>query len=596
MSESQVFYYGDNLKVMRDWIGDNVVDLVYLDPPFNSDRIYSNLYKEADGTGSEAQREAFEDTWTWGKEAIAAYGELTLPRKRHLIPPKLSQTIEMLHGVLGDGDLLAYLVMMAIRLVEMRRVLKPTGSLYLHCDPTASHYLRLIMDVLFGGENFRSELVWKRSGAHSDTKQGRALHGHIHDTILFYTKGDGWTWNPVHLPYGDKNLKKYRHVEEGTGRRYLLDNITGPGGAAKGNPSYEVMGVTRFWRYSREEMARLIAEGRILQPPPSKKGKLKVPRYKRYLDEMPGLPLQDVWTDIDPINSQAAERLGYPTQKPVALLERILRSSSKPGDLVLDPFCGCGTTVEAAQRLGRRWIGIDVTHIAVSVLRRRLEGKFPDLKFTIRGEPEDIASARVLADADPYEFQAWIVDRVEGIPLNPDERKKAKKGGDKGIDGLVLFRDDPRAERSKRLILSVKAGKSLTPGMVRDLHGTIVREKAPMGALLTAYKPTEGMYAEALSAGSYSSEVFAPTKSFDVLQIVTVEDVFDPKWKGLQVPGWNSSHQSKPPSASKEAVDAVVEPKGRPVKASRPPPAGQTAFPEMPKDFQLTPTKKRIRK
>ena len=263
----------------------------------------------------------------------------------------------------------SYLCMMAVRLLEMHRVLKETGSVYLHCDPTASHYLKSIMDAIFGADAFRSEIIWKRSSAHSDARQGRRQHGRIHDTILFYTKSDRWTWNLIHTPYDPDYIDQfYRHIEPETGRRYRLGDLTGPGGAAKGNPQYEVMGVTRYWRYSEERMAELIAAGRVVQSRPG-----SVPAYKRYLDEMPGVPLQDVWTDIRPIGAHAKERVGYPTQKPLALLERIIKASSNAGDLVLDPFCGCATACVAAELLERRWAGIDISPKAVQLVNHRLQ-------------------------------------------------------------------------------------------------------------------------------------------------------------------------------------------------------------------------------
>ena len=264
--------------------------------------------------------------------------------------------------LLGTNDMLAYMSMMAPRLVELRRVLKLTGSLYLHCDPTASHFLKLLMDAIFGPANFRTEIIWKRTSAHSDTRQGRRQHGRIHDVLLFYTKNDDWNWNPVYTEYDREYVENFYRFVEPDGRRYGLWDLTGPGGAAKGNPSYEVMGVRKYWRYTQEKMSELIAQGRVVQVNPG-----AVPWYKRYLDEMPGVPLQDLWTDIRPIGSQAAERLGYPTQKPVALLERIIQVSSSEGDTVLDPFCGCGTTIAAAQKLGRRWIGIDITHLVCRI-------------------------------------------------------------------------------------------------------------------------------------------------------------------------------------------------------------------------------------
>lgn len=604
MLDTGVFWYGDNLPVMREYLtGDSEVDLIYLDPPFNSEERYNVPLSEEDGTPSQAQQNAFEDYWRWGKESQTAFDQCIAPRRKYLVSTTFVETMQMLRHALGQSNMMAYLSMMAVRLIEMKRLLKENGSLYLHCDPTASHYIKLVLDALFGPKNFRTEIIWKRSGAHSDTKQGRAMHGHIHDTILFYTKSDIWTWNPIHVPHDEKNLKKYNQVESGTGRRYQLTSLLGPGGKAKGNPQYEVMGVTRYWRYSREEMARLIAEGRVIQPPPRKNGKLKVPRYKRYLDEMPGIPLQDVWTDIPAINSQAKERTGYPTQKPLALLERIILSSSKPGDIVLDPFCGCGTAVVAAQARGRRWIGIDITHVAVSVLKRRMEKDFDELNFRVRGEPEDAASARQLAKDKPLEFQAWMVDRVGGIPVAAEKEKKiAKAGGDDNRDGYILFRDDPKAESSKRMLLSVKAGESYQskPEIVDALGGAMKRHGAPLGALLMSHEPSGGTYKRAAGYGTWASETYASTTRFPVIQIVVVDDIFMDGWH-LQIPGENTSRKSQPPpgtpGASEELFDATGQPKKRgpsTKKTSAPPGSvpGQIEIPRVPSEFRLT-TKKR---
>jgi DNA modification methylase len=571
---SHVFYYGDNLRVMRDWVKDETVDLVYLDPPFNSDRAYNQFFSEADATPSEAQYRAFGDYWQWGPGPQAAFDEIILPRSRSLVPAKLSATVESLRILLGPGDMLAYLVMMAQRLVEMRRVLAPTGSLFLHCDPTASHYIKLILDALFGPQSFENEIIWQRSTGKA--LQSRRLPNN-HDVILVYSKTGERKWNAdaAFAPYDhenldDKTLRQYARSDP-DGRRYTLGDLINPN-RNRPNLTYEFLGIKRVWRWTRDRMLAAHKAGLIVQSKPG-----AVPRLKRYLDEQRGKPLGDVWTDIPPISSHAKERLDYPTQKPLALLERIIRLASREGDLVLDPFCGCGTTVEAAQNTGRRWIGIDITHLAVSVLRRRLEGKFPDLKFKIRGEPEDVASARVLAEANPYEFQAWIVDRAGGIPIdNAGEKKVAKKGGDGGIDGLLLFRDDPKADRSKRMILSVKAGESLNPGMVRDLHGTMIREKAPMGALLVANEPTDGMRKEALGAGSYSSSVYAPNEKCPTIQILSAGDLF--AGKSLRYPGWNTSHKSAPPSGMPGATLDLFAQKPSVKRASRPPPPEQEAL------------------
>ena len=332
------------------------VDLIYLDPPFNSNRNY------AAPVGSQAAGAAFKDTWTLSDLDVAWMGLIADEQ------PAMYQVLQAAGLTHGKG-MQSYLCMMGVRLLEMCRVLKDTGSIYLHCDPTASHYLKLLMDAVFEAGNFRSDIVWKRTSAHSDTRQGRQQHGRVHDLVLFYSNSDSWTWNPMYTAYDQGYVDQfYRHIEEETGRRYRLDNLTGPGGASKGNPQYEVMGITRYWRYSEERMAELINEGRVVQTRPG-----AVPAYKRYLDEMPGVPLQDIWTDVSPIASQAKERIGYPTQKPLALLERIIKASSNPGDMVLDPFCGCATACVAAENLGRQWVGIDLSEKAVELVNMRLQ-------------------------------------------------------------------------------------------------------------------------------------------------------------------------------------------------------------------------------
>lgn len=350
---SGTVWTGDCLNVLRG-MNSGCVDLIYADPPFNSNRDY------AAPVGSKAAGAAFKDTWTLDDVDVHEHGELA---DRNPAAYAVIQAARQAHG----KGMQSYLIMMAARLLEMRRVLKDDGSIYVHCDPTASHYLKLLMDAIFGAASFRSDISWKRSSAHSDTKQGRRQHGRIHDVLLFYVHG-GYTWNPLYTDYDPDYVRtSYRHVEPGTGRRYRLDNLTGPGGAAKGNPAYEVMGVTRYWRYSEKRMAALIAEGRVVQ---TRDG--GVPAYKRYLDEMPGVPLQDLWADLPPIGSRAKERLGYPTLKPLALLERIIKASSNAGDLVLDPFCGCATALVAADRLGRQWAGIDLSPLAIRLVNERI--------------------------------------------------------------------------------------------------------------------------------------------------------------------------------------------------------------------------------
>ncbi len=500
-------YYGDNLDVLREHVGSASVDLVYLDPPFNSNANYNILFKSPAGTSSDAQIEAFEDTWHWNDKAEDAFDQVARSGNT-----KAFDLLNAMRGFLGENDMMAYLAMMAIRLIELHRVLKPTGSLYLHCDPTGSHYLKLLLDGVFGANQFRTEITWKRSSAHNDAAQGRRQHGRIHDTLFFYTKGEKWTWNPVYSDYDQDYLDAfYRHVEPETGRRYRLGDLTGPGGAAKGNPSYEVMGITRFWRYSKERMEDLISQGRIVQTNPG-----TVPQYKRYLDEMTGVPIQDIWSDVPPISAQSKERLGYPTQKPLALLERIIAASSNEGDVVLDPFCGCGTAVHAAQKLGRQWIGIDITHLAISLIEKRMRAAFPGIAFTVEGTPKDLASAEDLAARDKYQFQWWAVSMVDAMPFGGK-----KKGADGGIDGIIYFKPD--GKKTQKAIVSVKGGDNVGVQMIRDLHSAMEREKAPIGVFITKAMPSGPMLKEAAAVGRFHAE--ATGKSYPRLQILTLAEL-----------------------------------------------------------------------
>ena len=497
-------YYGDNLDILRRYVADDYVDLVYLDPPFKSNQTYNVLFQEQDGSRSASQIKVFEDTWHWDQAAAQSYEEVLD------VGGQVAEAMRAFQTLLGSNDMLAYLSMMAPRLMELRRVLKPTGSLYLHCDPAASHYLKLLLDAVFGPARFRTEIIWKRTSAHNDAKQGRKQHGRIHDVLLFYTKTDNWTWNPLFVEYDPEYVERfYKHREPDTERRYQLGDITGRGGAAKGNPSYEVMGVTRYWCYSPEQMQALIEAGRVVQTKPG-----AVPRYKRYLDEMPGVSLQDIWTDINPLGAQAAERLGYPTQKPVSLLERIIEASSNEGDTVLDPFCGCGTTITAAQKLGRRWIGIDVTHLAISLIRHRLRDAFGEqCEFEVIGEPTSLQDARSLAQQDPYQFQWWALGLVGARPV------EQKKGADRGIDGRLYFHDEGRSGKTKQVIFSVKAGH-VTVSQVRDLVGVLSREAAEIGVFISLESPTAPMRREAASAGFYESPW---GKKYPRLQLLSVE-------------------------------------------------------------------------
>jgi len=508
-------YYGDNLDILRDKIPSDCVDLIYLDPPFQSGKNYNIIFQPELNKikGATAQIKTFEDTWRWGNEAENEYqGLITGTITKEKPNQKLIELIKSMRSYLGECSMMAYLSMMAPRLVEMRRVMKDTGSIYLHCDPTASHYLKLLMDAVFGVENYRTEIIWKRSSAHSDTKQGRRQHGRIHDVILFYTKGDRWTWNPIYMDYDENYIKQfYKYVETGTGRKYRLGDLTGPGGEAKGNPQYEVMGVKRYWRYSKEKMEQLIKEGRVVQTKPG-----AVPAYKRYLDEMPGVVLQDIWTDINPISSQATERLGYPTQKPEALLERIIKASSNEGDLVLDPFCGCGTTIAVAESQKRKWIGIDITYLAIDVIKKRLDKNRiqEGVDFEIDGEPTDVYSAEKFAQQNPFQFQIWCVSKLDATPSQT-------KTGDQGIDGIVNFIDVTKKSKAGIGIIQVKGTQTVNPSMVRDLKGTIKSQNADFGILITLKRATQGMITEAVKEGYAESK-----KKIPKIQLLTVEDLF----------------------------------------------------------------------
>ncbi len=511
-------YFGDNLDILREHIASESVDLIYLDPPFNSKRLHSVFFKTPKGHESDAQVGAFDDSWNWGEEAEREFNDLL-----HHTNTDVAELMVALRRSQGQSGLMAYLTMMAVRLVELHRVLKPTGSMYLHCDPTASHYLKIILDQVFGNDSFKTEISWRRSGAHNDAKQGRKQYGNIRDIIFFYTKSSEWTWNQQYTSYNQEYTDTaYRHIEKETGRRYRLDNLTGPGGAAKGNPSYEVMGVTRFWRYTKEKMQKLIEEGRIIQTKPG-----GVPAYKRYLDEMQGVALQNDWQDIASLQSSAEEYLQYPTQKPLALLERIIKASSNPGDVVLDPFCGCGTAVHVAQKLGRQWIGIDITHLAISLIEKRLKDAFPGITFEIEGTPKDVDGARDLALRDKYQFQWWACSLVNAAPY-----QGKKKGADSGIDGLIFFHDDKSG--AKKIVVSVKGGENVSVAMVRDLGHVVDREKAAMGFFVTLAPTTRPMREEAISAGFYQTP--SPfqgegrgvvSTEYPKLQILTIEGLMN---------------------------------------------------------------------
>lgn len=446
-----VLYYGDNLRILQEYIPANSVDLIYLDPPFNSKADYNILFKEPTGKPSEAQITAFEDTWHWTEETEATFKEIV-----EMAPANVIEMMTAFRQFVGLNDVMAYLTMMCVRLIELRRVLKESGSIYLHCDPTASHYLKILMDTVFGKKNFRNEIVW----CYTSGGVSKRYFGKKHDILLFYTRSDQYYFQPVYRPYSEKTVKR---------------------------------GLT----------------------------KIKEKYYKKGLRKE-GALFQD-WWEIQPILSPTSkERLGYPTQKPEVLLERIVTASSEEGGVVFDPFCGCGTTIAVAQKLRRHWIGIDITHLAINLIKLRLKDSFglqPKKDYLIIGEPEDLAGARELASQNRYQFQWWASSLIDAKPY-----RDKKKGADTGIDAIIYFHDDK--DKIGRAIVQVKSGK-VSVKDIRDLGHVIDREDAQIGVLITLEKPTRDMRKEAAGKRYYESKTFKGR--FPRIQILTIEELLSGK-------------------------------------------------------------------
>ena len=514
---SNRLYFGDNLDVLRRYVKDESVDLIYLDPPFNSNADYNVLFAERDGTKAASQIKAFKDTWHWDESAERAYNEFVVSA-----PHNASLALQAFRTLLGRNDLSAYLVMMAPRLVELHRVLKPTGSIYLHCDPTASHYLKILMDAIFGAAGFCNEIIWRRTGAHATTRRWPKLH----DVILFYGKDknlhtfkqlkskpdEGW----VAREYRHKDERGVYHHSDLTGAG--LRN--GPSGKPWRNIDPSQIGAGRHWRYAPETLDRLDSEGRVYWPKTGKYPKLKV-----YLEETGGTSVGDMWSDIQVIGRTASERLGYPTQKPEALLERIVTASSDDGDIVLDPFCGCGTAVAVAQKLNRNWIGIDITHLAIGLIKTRLRDTYGDgivKSYKVIGEPTALPDAEALAKEDRYQFQYWALGLVGARPVPSDQ----KKGSDKGVDGRLFFHDEHESGKVKQVVFSVKSGH-LKSEHIRELPHVIERENAQIGALITLEPPTRQMITDSVAAGFYTSPW--NNKEYRKIQILTIQDLLDGK-------------------------------------------------------------------
>lgn len=526
-------YCGDNLKMLKEHIPSESVDLVYLDPPFNSNRNYNLLFKQPKERGrrrkvvttdspmedSAAQIMAFEDTWTYHPGMFEEFAaDPDNGRLLHLM--------NALKEILGQSEMLAYLLMMAPRLLQLHRVLKPTGSLYLHCDPVASHYLKIVLDVVFGPEHFKNEITWKRTSAHNTTTR---TYGKIADTILFYTKTNDYVFNPPRVEHDETYVKQFYRYSEADGRRYRLHQIERNDSLGiRKNLIYEYAGYTPRlgWMMEREKLEELDRVGKLCW---SGNGK---PARKIYLDEVPQPPVGSIWADVLPVQSQAAERRGYPTQKPLALLERIIKASSNEGDVVLDPFCGCGTAVIASERLKRRWIGIDITYLAVAEIISRLTSEtnaVQGVDYSLENTPTDNLSARRFfeqtAPQNHKPFEMWAVSLISGQPLE-------KKGGDRGIDGrLPIY--DPKGNLNWAMI-QVKGG-ALNPGYIRDFSHVITREKAVFGVFICLDEPTKQMSNEALEAGFV--EGFGARK-IPRLQILTIKELLEEKKRPDFPEGW----------------------------------------------------------
>ena len=549
-------YYGDNLEILRnrDYFPNDCVDLIYLDPPFNSNRDYNVLFKAESGLDSEAQITAFEDTWHWTEEALRTYLDLVQDA-----PVMAATAIKALNDLIGHNQMMAYLVMMAARLLELHRVLKPTGSLYLHCDSTASHYLKILLDAIFGTENFRNHITWKRTSAHSSAKKW----GPISDNILFYTKGGEYQWNKVYAAYDDSYIRKFYRFEDAKGRFQLVD-LTGAG-KRQGDSGKPWRGIDptetrRHWAipshaldlaYPERDLSQLSVQERLDMLDaagyvhwPEKGTK---PRYKRYLDEGEGVVIQDIVTDIRPLGARAKERLSYPTQKPEALLERIIRASSNEGDLVLDPFCGCGTTIAAAHKLKRRWIGIDITHLSIALQKFRLQDTFElesGSDYDVIGEPKTVAAARALAtdvaNEGRYQFEWWALSLIGAKPTGgrPGSRR-GSKGADRGVDGVINFfdEDDKGKPIAATVMAQVKSGR-VSASDIRDLKGVVERENAAIGVFITLERPTQAMQREALEAGFYES-AGRGGRRYRKIQLLTIGDLLE--GTGVEMPGSFSS-------------------------------------------------------
>ncbi len=516
MPLGNTLWYGDNLTIMRDRMPSQSVDLIYLDPPFKSDQNYNLIYKTLTGKPVPEQAEAFCDTWDMDAEKAELAKRIPQMMRDTGVEDYYIHFWTLWVNALTDVQphLLAYLIYMVERLIYMKPILKDNGSIYLHCDATASHYIKVMMDGIFGHQNFLNEIIWKRTSAHNSAKR----YGPVHDVILFYAKSDRYTWNALYQPYEDDYIDTFFDQQDADGRRWKRTDLTGAGirHGETGLPwrGIDVTAKGRHWGNPPSELEKLDKAGRIHWP--AKKGGM--PRLKQYPEDLPGVALQDIWTDIRPLHNLSKERLGYPTQKPSELLRRIIESSSNRGDVVFDPFCGCGTTIYAAQETGRKWIGCDVAILAVKIIRETLAEKYrlkEGQDFEVDGIPPSVEAAAVLFERDPHQFQHWAVERVQGFPMK-------KRGADRGVDGRIYFNED---RGLKSMIVSVKGGNT-GPSDVRDLIGVVSGDDtAEMGAFICLHEPTKAMQSAAAKAGMYRYQGV----EYQRVQILSIREILEEK-------------------------------------------------------------------
>ncbi len=509
-------YFGDCLDVLKELHNsypEPFIDLIYIDPPFNSKRNYNVLFESIDVKDANAQKQAFADTWSNVSYMDELHMLADLDKDLHDVLQVFDKTNSISHSAV------AYLTTMAHRLWYMHKLLKDTGSFYLHCDPTMSHYLKLLCDMIFGEGNFRNEITWQRTNTHNDAKQGRKAYGNVIDIILFYTKSDNCTFNQQYVPLNETYIKSFYKFEDEDGRKYQLGDLGAPGGEEKGNPYYEFLGINKFWRYSKDRMQKLFEEGRIIQTKPG-----AVPRLKRYLDESKGNAVQNLWNDIGPLQANSKEKLGYPTQKPEALLERIIRTSSNEGDVIADFFCGCGTTISVAQRINRKWLGADISHLAVRLILKRLIDTYGEgVKHNVKlhGFPKDVASAKMLAqdtENGRFGFQEWVIEVLLHGVVNP------KKTADGGYDGYLTYQTD----KTKEFVLIETKSGNVNVKNIREFVQVIDKQKAAAGIFVCfGDTVTKEMLKEAKAAGHI--KIGGMDTGLDKIQIITVDDLLDAK-------------------------------------------------------------------